>query len=230
MEFIITCICIVIGIVFASAAALYLSLRQPSPRHNHRGFVGGAIGLYAAGVIMAGDAITEIARLLPAPCGEEFTRGNCFLADGINIMFYVVLIPVILVAAYGLLLANYLVKTRLAKHTKSPAKPAANNSPLAKHSFSIALVGYVATAIVVLYTLGILGAFFSDVITFTRPQSGPMVLLALVGLVASSIAVIYRRDKHQIVSIATAVSCIIVLGLLLIVFGVWMQPLPPRPF
>jgi hypothetical protein len=48
---------------------------------------------------------------LPQKCGYGFTRGNCFLADGLNEMIYFAIIPLCFIVGTGLFIANKRMKT-----------------------------------------------------------------------------------------------------------------------
>lgn len=215
-------------IIALSALALYLSLRQPTTKHNNPSLITGAVILYGLTITMALDAVLEITNIAPEICGEGFTAGNCFLGDGLGVLYYLLVGPICLLVAYGLLLTNYFLKRDSRTHKKS-SSIVSGSSLFAKHSFTITLIGYAATAISTFYTIQLYISLFSGAFGFTRPEPMLMVYVALIGLLSGIVSTLYRHDKHRIISVFTAITCIIVVGSLLVVFGLWMQPSLPRP-
>lgn len=100
-----------IGFVLAAnVAIMYVSATRPRGKANQPALIRSAAILYGIISLMIVDYFLEISGVGPT-CGTGFNEGNCFLFDGLGIVFYYFLIPSLGLIAFVLLLINYFKKT-----------------------------------------------------------------------------------------------------------------------
>lgn len=92
-------------------AALSISIFLPKNRNNNYRYVTPAIILASINILLILDFWNETTTKNDS-CGAGFFAGNCFLFDGIGVMFYFYIIPVLLIISTLLLTSNLAGKAK----------------------------------------------------------------------------------------------------------------------
>jgi|GEM_PF-4179995 len=191
-------------LLLAGGFAFYASYTKPSRKNNSFIMLSFASLPLFVVAVMALDLMLEVSGY-GATCGEGFTKGNCFLLDGLSVIGYFIFIPILLLASCSFLLANYLKKRQKIKPKNSIAT--------SRRALLYTLPAYLLPVIV-------LGCTYFIAISPLRHEgfntfSPFLALISFVSVIMGIFSIKYGQGWQQIISVFVTFASLLLFLILL---------------